>query len=329
MRRRYPAVEFVIEGLASARAVNGGRIAVPGKAGVGGHGGWRVGELAGLRIDAGRRVEHNEPVVRELFPAPDAQAGLLQVVRRNEELRVIAVPVHQRFAFVVVAVYRHAMADPAHADVIRAVQGDAVPGQRAIGGEELLGARTGRWAGLSSRSRRSQLVGPDRRDPLRVAGPEAMASRVLRSCRTHDDKREENTPRDYTHCDFSRESGVPCTGRIESIAGGNVRQRSLTFHSRGSAEPRSRIVETVCSAVPRRANASSLAAVARRVLTGFVCRKWPLGPLRTRRKIHDCILQRDLVHVSLGRSLGICRFPPVATTHHLERRQRIGQTFRP
>ena len=35
------------------------------------------------------------------------------------------------------------MADPADADVIRAVQRDAVPGQRAIGGGELVAARAG------------------------------------------------------------------------------------------------------------------------------------------------------------------------------------------
>src|SRR5580693_4445604 len=54
-----------------------------------------------------------------------------------------AVPVHQRFAFVVVAVFRQAVADIAEADVIRAVQRDAVPGQRAIGGGELVAARAG------------------------------------------------------------------------------------------------------------------------------------------------------------------------------------------
>src|ERR1700685_3073055 len=52
MRRRYTAIVFVIERLARARAVDGERIAFPGKAIVGGLGGRGVGEQAGLRIDA-------------------------------------------------------------------------------------------------------------------------------------------------------------------------------------------------------------------------------------------------------------------------------------
>src|ERR1700685_2867506 len=56
---------------------------------------------------------------------------------------LIAVSVHQRFAFIVVAVYGQAVADPTDADVIRTVQRDAVPGQRAIGGGELAAARAG------------------------------------------------------------------------------------------------------------------------------------------------------------------------------------------
>ena len=83
------------------------------------------------------------PVGHELYLALDAETRLRQVVRREEESRVIAVAVDQRFAFVVIGVLRQAMADPAHTDVIGAVQGDAVPGQRASGGDELLEARAG------------------------------------------------------------------------------------------------------------------------------------------------------------------------------------------
>jgi hypothetical protein len=49
---RYTGIEFVIKGLARARAVDGYGIAAPGKAVVGGLGGRSVGEQAGLRIDA-------------------------------------------------------------------------------------------------------------------------------------------------------------------------------------------------------------------------------------------------------------------------------------
>src|SRR5208282_6670357 len=56
---RYTAIVFVIEGLARARAVDGERIAGPGKAVVGDLSGRRVGEQAGLRIDASGSVEHN------------------------------------------------------------------------------------------------------------------------------------------------------------------------------------------------------------------------------------------------------------------------------
>src|ERR1035438_3682254 len=70
MRGRYTAIVFVIEGLARARAVDGYRIAAPGKAVVGGLGGRRVGEQAGLRIDASGSVEHDEPARQKLFLAP-------------------------------------------------------------------------------------------------------------------------------------------------------------------------------------------------------------------------------------------------------------------
>src|SRR5580704_7816018 len=52
MRGRYTAIDFVIEGLARARTVDGVRVAAPGKPVVDGLGGRRVGEQAGLRIDA-------------------------------------------------------------------------------------------------------------------------------------------------------------------------------------------------------------------------------------------------------------------------------------
>src|ERR1700683_5776878 len=55
-RGRYTAIVFVVEGLAGARAVDGVRIAAPGKAVVDGLGGRRVGELAGIRVDAGGSV---------------------------------------------------------------------------------------------------------------------------------------------------------------------------------------------------------------------------------------------------------------------------------
>src|ERR1700691_5344507 len=103
---RYTAIIFVIEGLARTRAVDGFRIAGPGEAVVDDVGGWRVGKQAGLRIDARGSVEHDGPARRKLFLAPDAETRLLQVVRRDEESRLIAVAVHQRFAFVVIAVYR-------------------------------------------------------------------------------------------------------------------------------------------------------------------------------------------------------------------------------
>jgi hypothetical protein len=73
---RYTAIEFVIEDLTGARAVDGFRIAAPGQAIVGEVGGRGVGELAGIRIDAGRCVEHHGPAVQELFLASDAHTGL-------------------------------------------------------------------------------------------------------------------------------------------------------------------------------------------------------------------------------------------------------------
>jgi hypothetical protein len=45
------------------------------------------------------------------------------------------------------------MAYPAHTDVIGAIQGDAVPRQGAIGGDELVNIRAACGAGWSSRSR--------------------------------------------------------------------------------------------------------------------------------------------------------------------------------
>src|SRR5215469_8902580 len=49
---RYTAIEFVIEGLARARAIDDERIAGSRQAVVDGLGGRRVGQQAGLRIDA-------------------------------------------------------------------------------------------------------------------------------------------------------------------------------------------------------------------------------------------------------------------------------------
>src|SRR5271167_3297165 len=125
---RYTGIDFVIEWLARARAVDGERIALSGKAVVGGLSGRRIGEQAGIRIDASGSVEHNGPARQKLFLAPDTQTRLLQIVRCYDESMLIAVSVHQRFAFVVIAVYGQAVADPADADVIRTVQRDAVPG---------------------------------------------------------------------------------------------------------------------------------------------------------------------------------------------------------
>src|SRR5580693_8708098 len=82
---RYAAIIFVIEGLARTRAVDGFRIAGPGESVVDDVGAGRVGEQAGLRIDASGSIEHNGPARRKLFLAPDAQPRLLQVVRRDEE----------------------------------------------------------------------------------------------------------------------------------------------------------------------------------------------------------------------------------------------------
>src|SRR5580658_9953066 len=96
----YTAIIFVIEGLAGTRAVDGVRIAAPGKSVVDGLGGGRVGKLAGIRIDPGGSVEHNGPAGRKLFPATDTETGLLQVVWCHEESMLIAVAVHQRGAFI-------------------------------------------------------------------------------------------------------------------------------------------------------------------------------------------------------------------------------------
>ncbi len=106
VRGRYTAIVLVIERLARARAVNGERIAGPGKAVVDDLGGGRVGEQAGLRIDARGSVEHNEPAGRKLLLTLDAKPRLRQVVRCDEESMLIAVSVHQRFAFIVRAVFR-------------------------------------------------------------------------------------------------------------------------------------------------------------------------------------------------------------------------------
>src|ERR1700733_4681181 len=81
--------------------------------------------------------------MRNLFLAPNAQTRLLQVVGCDNESMLKAVSVYQGFAFVVIAVFRQAMADPADADIIRTVHRDSVPGQRAIRGGELAAARAG------------------------------------------------------------------------------------------------------------------------------------------------------------------------------------------
>src|SRR6516225_3455196 len=78
---RYTALKFVVEGLTRPRAVAGERITLPGEAVVGDVGGWHVGELAGLRVDAGRSVEHREPILHELYLASDAHTGLREVIR--------------------------------------------------------------------------------------------------------------------------------------------------------------------------------------------------------------------------------------------------------
>jgi hypothetical protein len=62
-------------------------------------------------------------------------------VRRGTDVH--SLPVHQRFAFIVIAIFRQAVADVAEADVIRTIQRDAVPGQIAIGGGKLAAARAG------------------------------------------------------------------------------------------------------------------------------------------------------------------------------------------
>src|SRR5208283_2045239 len=64
---RNTATDFVIEGLARACAVDGVRIAAPGKAVVDDLGGRRIGDQAGLRIDAGGSVELNGPAGQKLF----------------------------------------------------------------------------------------------------------------------------------------------------------------------------------------------------------------------------------------------------------------------
>ena len=107
--------------MASARAVDNVGIASAGKAVIRGLGSRRVGEQTGLRIDASGSVEHNVPAICELFLAPDAKTRLLQVVRCDEESVLIAVSVYQRRAFVVIAVFRQTVTDPADADVIGAI----------------------------------------------------------------------------------------------------------------------------------------------------------------------------------------------------------------
>src|SRR5215469_14196244 len=67
--------------------------------------------------------------------------------------REIGVPVDQRLAFIVIGTLRHAVADPAHADVICAVERDAVPGEGAIGVNELLETRTACLAPWNGRNR--------------------------------------------------------------------------------------------------------------------------------------------------------------------------------
>ncbi len=147
-RGRYTAKELIIEGLAGARAVAGERIAAAGQTVVE----VLVAAMLASWPDCGlmpvEALNTTDQPGQKLLLAPDAETRLRQVVRRDEESRLIAVAVHQRFAFIVVAVFRQTMADPTDADVVRAVQRDAVPGQGAIGGEEFLHAGAGsRWCG--------------------------------------------------------------------------------------------------------------------------------------------------------------------------------------
>src|SRR5277367_999942 len=116
MRGRYTGIDFVIKGLARARAVDGIRIASPGKAIVDDVGLRCISQQAGLRIDAGGSVKHNRPAMPKLFLAPDTETRLLQVVGCDEESMLIAVSVHQRCAFIVIAVFWQAMTYPADAD---------------------------------------------------------------------------------------------------------------------------------------------------------------------------------------------------------------------
>src|SRR5579862_576608 len=106
MRGSYPGIDFVIEGLARARAVDGVRIAFSGKAVVNDVSLGCVGEKAGIGIDARGSIKYKVPAVRKLFLALNAQAGLLKVVRRDEESMLKAVSVDQRRAFIVIAILR-------------------------------------------------------------------------------------------------------------------------------------------------------------------------------------------------------------------------------
>src|SRR5579862_8803416 len=143
MRGRYASVNFVVERLAGTRAVNSVGIAGAGKPIVDDVRLGCVGEQARLRIDAGGSVEYNGPAVEEFFFTTDAETGLLQVVGRDQESMLIAVAIDQRRAFVVVSIFRQAVTDPADANIIRAVQSDAVPGEGAICEGELASARAG------------------------------------------------------------------------------------------------------------------------------------------------------------------------------------------
>ena len=137
------AIDFVVERLASAGAINGVGISGTGKTIVDGLRGGSVGEQARLWIDAGGSVEDNGPARKKLFPAADAETGLLKVVGRDNETMLIAVAVDERRTFIVVTVFRKAVADPANANVIGTVEGDAVPSKSAIGGGEFVATGAG------------------------------------------------------------------------------------------------------------------------------------------------------------------------------------------
>ena len=130
---------------------------------------------------------------------------------------LIAVAVDQCFAFVVVGAGRHAVTDPADAHVVGAEDGDAMPGQRAGRGREIVQARAriGGGCGGGRRARRTILCD----------------GRMIRSegCSKH----REGAPPDRSHRFHPRES-VAVTAPRGTIARKRYIRSYITKVSRAS-----------------------------------------------------------------------------------------------